>query len=141
MFKHVIQYRPIIIRAADPRVTRAVQIAERVINKLYNIRTKIATLAVVAVAILLAVHVIFGANGMVVYQGKRSEYGVLQKEVNQLQQEKQQLSDQIKALKTNPGAIEREAREQLHYARPGEIIYLTPGQNPNAPPPNARAKK
>jgi len=144
MFKRVIEYRPIIIRAADPRVTRAVQLAERVIHKLYNVRTKIATLAVVGLAIMLAVHVIFGANGMVVYQGKRSEYRAVQKEVNQLQQEKQQLSDQIKALKTNPSAIEKEAREQLHYARPGEIIYLTPGQNgtnPNAPPPNARAKK
>jgi len=138
------KYRPIPIGATDPRVIRVVALAERVVHKLYRLRTKIATAAVAAFAILLAIHVIFGANGMVVYQGKRSEYRAVQKEVNQLQQEKQQLSDQIKALKTNPSAIEKEAREQLHYARPGEIIYLTPGQNgtnPNAPPPNARAKK
>ena len=73
---------------------------------------------------------------------KKSEYRTLQKDVDQLQKENQQLSEQIKALKTDPSAIEKEAREQLHYARPGEVVYLTPGQpKPNAPPPNASAKK
>lgn len=121
---------------------RVVVIAERVVHKLYRLRTKLATAAVAVVAILLAIHVIFGANGMVVYQEKKSEYRVLQKDADQLQKENQQLSDRIKALKTDPSAIEKEAREQLHYARPGEVIYLTPGQsNPNAPPPNASAKK
>jgi cell division protein FtsB len=123
-------------------VVRVVAIAERVVHKLYDLRTKLATAAVAVVAILLAIHVIFGANGMVVYQGKKSEYRVLQKDADQLQKENQQLSERIKALKTDPSAIEKEAREQLHYARPGEVIYLTPGQsNPNAPPPNASAKK
>lgn len=136
------KYRPITIEATDPRVIRVVAIAERVVHKLYGLRTKIATAAVAAFAILLAIHVIFGANGMVVYQGKKSEFRALQKDADQLQKENQQLSDRIKALKTDPSAIEKEAREQLHYARPGEVIYLTPGQsNPNAPPPNANAKK
>lgn len=136
------RYRPITISATDPRVIRVVVIAERVVHKLYRLRTKLATAAVAVVAILLAIHVIFGANGMVVYQEKKSEYRVLQKDADQLQKENQQLSDRIKALKTDPSAIEKEAREQLHYARPGEVIYLTPGQsNPNAPPPNASAKK
>lgn len=142
MFRRAIQYRPILIRGGDPRLARAVAIAERAVLVLYKLRTKLATVAVAALAIMLAVHVIFGDNGMVVYQGKKAEFRALQKDVDQLQAEKQQLSDQIKSLKTDPNAIEKEAREQLHYARPGEIIYLTPGQqNPNVPPPNARAKK
>ena len=136
------KYRPILIRPEDPRLLRAVAFAERVVHILYRLRTKLATLAVAALAILLAMHVIFGENGMVVYQKKRTEYRALQKDVNQLEKENEQLSQQIKALKTDPSAIEKEAREQLHYARPGEIIYLTPRQtNPNAPPPNASAKK
>jgi cell division protein FtsB len=105
-------------------------------------RRKLATAAVAILAVLLAMHVIFGANGMVVYQKKKSEYRALQKDVEQLQQENQQLSDQIKALKTDRNAIEKEAREQLHYARPGEVIYLMPARpNPNTPPPNASAQK
>lgn len=143
MFKRAIKYRPILINTArGPFATRAVSIARRTGHLLYDLRTKLATAAVAVLAILLAVHVIFGANGMVVYQGKKSEYRTLQKDVDQLQKENQELMDQIKALKTDPSAIEREAREQLHYARPGEVIYLTPGQqNLNAPPPNAAAKK
>ncbi len=136
------KYRPIAIRATDPRLLRAVALAERVVRKLYNLRTKLATAAVAAFAVFIALHVIFGANGMVVYKNKKAEYRALKKDVDQLQKENQQLSEQIKALKTDPSAIEKEAREQLHYARPGEVIYLTPGQqNPNAPPPNASARK
>ncbi len=33
------------------------------------------------------------------------------------------LQQQVKALKTDPDAIEHEARERLHYARPGEVIW------------------
>ncbi len=134
-------YRPIPMNTTWQRaVRRMVSAATRAGRLLYDLRTKLATVAVAALAVLLALHVIFGANGMVVYQKKKAEYRVLQKDVQQLQQENQALSDQIKALKTDPAAIEKEAREQLHYARPGEIVYLAPTQ-PNTPPPNASAKK
>ena len=33
---------------------------------------------------------------------------------------------------TDPKTIEKEAREQLHYARPGEVVYVSPP--PPAPP-------
>ena len=33
---------------------------------------------------------------------------------------------QIDQLKSDPDAIEREAREELHYAKPGEVIYTLP---------------
>jgi cell division protein FtsB len=137
------RYRPIRLKPNHRRLaTRALLLARGVGQVLYQLRTKLATAAVAALAIMLAMHVIFGANGTMVYQKKKAEHRQLQKEVDQLQQENQALSQQIKALKTDPSAIEKEAREQLHYARPGEVIYLTPGQrNPNAPPPNAAAKK
>jgi cell division protein FtsB len=137
------RYRPIPFNAKHQRLAaRALVLARRAGHVLYELRTKLATAAVAALAIMLAVHVIFGANGTMVYQKKKTEYRQLQKDVDQLQQENHALSQQIKALKTDPNAIEKEAREQLHYARPGEVIYLTPGQpNPNAPPPNAAAKK
>ena len=137
------RYRPIPFTPNHQRLaTRGIALARRAGHLLYDLRTKLATAAVAALAIMLAVHVIFGTNGTMVYQKKKIEYRVLEKDVDQLQQENQALSQRIKALKTDPNAIEREAREQLHYARPGEIIYLTPGQrNPNAPPPNASAKK
>jgi cell division protein FtsB len=81
----------------------------------------------------------FGSNGMVIYRQKRAEYEGLQREVKDLQKQNQGYSDQIKALKTDPAAIEREAREQLHYARPGEVVYVAPA--PPAPPSTNAAHK
>ena len=55
----------------------------------------------------------------------------LQKEIRGLQQNNAQFSSQIDQLKTDPKRIEKEAREQFHYARPGEVIYVSPA--PPAP--------
>jgi cell division protein FtsB len=88
-------------------------------------------------------HVMFGANGMVIYRQKRAEYQNLQKEVDALQRENDLSSKEIKALKNDPKTIEKEAREQLHYAKPGEVVYVGP-QQPNQqiqPNPNNNAAR
>ena len=89
----------------------------------------------------LGLHVIFGANGMVVYQQKRSEYGSLQVELKQLQQENDRYMHEIQALKSDPQAIEKEAREQLRYARPGEVVYVVPAESRRDLPPTNSARK
>ncbi len=68
---------------------------------------------------------------MVVYRSKRSEFQQLQKEIDGLQKDNAQFSSQVEQLKTDPKRIEKEAREQFHYARPGEVIYVAP--EPAAP--------
>ena len=97
---------------------------------LYRARRRLATVAVGVVTIWLFLHVMFGANGMVVYRQKRAEYQNLNHEIDQLQKENDRYTAQIKALQTDPETIEKEAREQLHYTRPGEVVYVSP-----APPP------
>jgi cell division protein FtsB len=92
----------------------------------YLVRRKLATGLVVVLTAWLFAHVMFGANGMVVYRQKKAEYQVLQKEIDGLQKQNDTYTSQVKALKTDPKAIEQQAREQLHYARPGEVIYVTP---------------
>ena len=76
---------------------------------------------------------------MVIYRQKRDEMQTLQQEVERLQKENNQYADQIKSLKSDPAAIEKEAREQLHYTRRGEIIYVAP--DPPQKPPTGRAQK
>ena len=83
----------------------------------------------------------FGSNGMVVYRAKRNEYQQLQKEINVLQKDNAQFSGQIDQLKTDPKRIEKEAREQFHYARPGEVIYVSPVAPAPHPPANRSASK
>ncbi len=63
---------------------------------------------------------------MVIYRQKRAEMKALQAEVDRLQKDNALDAEQIKQLKSNPAAIEKEAREQLHYSRRGEVVFVAP---------------
>jgi cell division protein FtsB len=99
---------------------------------------RMGTVAVVVLIAGLLLHAMFGANGLVVYRQKRNEMQTLQSGVERLQKENNQYLGRIKSLKSDPSAIEKEAREQLHYTRPGEIVYVAP--DPPQRPPTGRAK-
>lgn len=92
-------------------------------------RRKVATVGAALLAVGVGYHVVFGANGLTVYQGKRHENRALDAEVKQLQHENELLKGHVGRLQSDPGAIEHEAREQLHYARPGEVIYQLDGRS------------
>ena len=82
-----------------------------------------ATLAAaVSLVGALAYHVICGEHGYLAYQRERQQYEAFQKQTRQLQEENESLQKHIDALKSDPKAIEKVAREQLHMAKPGEIV-------------------
>ena len=110
---------------------------EPVVEKLFTLRTRLATVAVGLLAVWLFMHVTFAANGMVVYRAKRAEYQALQKDIDRLHKENAQYTQEVNELKTDPKRIEKEAREQFHYARPGEVIYVSPDR-PAVPAPSNR---
>jgi len=87
---------------------------------------RLGTAAAVVLIVGLLMHAMFGANGMVVYRQKRAEMQALEREVDRVQKENNQQAEQIRSLKTDPAAIEKEAREQLRYARPGEFVLVSP---------------
>jgi cell division protein FtsB len=97
----------------------------------------LGTAAAALLIVGLLVHAMFGANGMVVYRQKRAEMQALQAEVDRLQKENALNAERIKQLKSSPAAIEKEAREQLHYSRKGEVVFVTPEAPPK--PPTGRA--
>ena len=109
--------------------------------RVYSLRRRIATVTVTVLAASLFVHVMFGANGMVVYKQKRSEYETLRKQIVLAQQENDRYTQQIQGLKSDQKAIEKEAREQLGYAKPGEYVYVPPTPAKAAPPVSHSARK
>lgn len=111
-----------------------------IIEWVHRSRRLLATAAVGVLGLMLGVHIAFGENGMISYFHKRDEAMKLQQQILELQQENARVSRQIESLKTDPKTIEREAREQLRYARPGEVIYTLP-QAPNPATAPARARK
>jgi cell division protein FtsB len=109
-----------------PQPVKATRLLERLwVENLTN-RRRIGTVAAVVFALLLAWHVVNGRNGLSSWQQKRTEDKSLAQEIDRLTTENARLSQHVDRLKSDPGAIEHEARERLHYARPNEIIYALP---------------
>jgi cell division protein FtsB len=107
---------------------------------LYQWRRRGATLALCALAAWVAYHVIFGANGMMIYSEKRAEHRTLTQQIEDLKRENERLDHEINALKNDPRRIEKEAREQLRYARPGEVIYTLPQALPKPSTETAQSR-
>lgn len=92
-------------------------------------------MAAAVLALGLAYHVVFGQNGLTAYERKNRDAEMLDSQLKSLQHENELLKGHIDRLKDDPNAIEHQAREELHYTRPGEVIYtlpVTPGKS--APP-------
>ncbi len=84
---------------------------------------RVATAMAIVIAASLGYHAIFGANGLSAYQQKRNQHQLLQKEIQQLQEQNTRLQQHVDHLRSDPDAIEHEARVILRYAKPGEVIY------------------
>jgi len=82
-------------------------------------------LAVALCAILALVgRSILGDRGLFEVWRKKSSHQQLSAEVQVLRDENTSLRRQIEALRHDPLAIERIAREDLGYVRPGEITFV-----------------
>ena len=93
----------------------------------YRTRRVLATLCIGVLAVFIGYKVIFGANGMKVYEGKRAEAVRLQQQIDDEKIKSEQLQHQVDSLqREDPNAIEKEAREQLGYVKPGEVVLVEP---------------
>lgn len=109
--------------------------SERLLHGAIRIWRPAGTAVAVGLALLLTWHVVNGKHGLSVWQQKRVEDKQLRKEIEDLQQENAHLRERVEKLKSDPHAVEREAREKLHYAKAGEVIIaLPPDPTVQAPP-------
>ena len=105
----------------------------------WDVRTlqRNAIYVLVLLCIALLVHEVFGQHGFLSMRRQQKEVQTLQEQLQQLQQKNLELEKQINALRSDPKAIERVARERMRMARPGEIIYTLPDKGTKGPPPAA----
>jgi len=101
-------------------------------EQLYRLHHKLAATGIGILLCVVGYYAVFGANGLMDYQQKRRESRELDRQIKSLQQQNGGMEQEIKALKTDPKNIEKEARERLRYARPGEVVYTV------SPPPVAQ---
>jgi cell division protein FtsB len=97
---------------------------------------KVATGAAALLTLGLGYHVIFGQNGLTVYQQKRQDAQSLERQLHSLQRENDLLKGHVERLQNDPNAIEHQAREELHYTRPGEVIYTLPASSGSSGTPS-----
>ena len=89
-----------------------------------GLRRKAAALASIIALIALVVGSLFGDRGMLQLVAQRERAEALQQQIEELRAENVALAADITALKSDPRAIERLAREELGLARPGETEFV-----------------
>ena len=97
----------------------------------YPFRSRRAHWAALAIGAALvagvAYHVICGEHGYLAYRRARQQYLLLQEQSARVRKENQTLQELIDKLNArDPATIEKQAREQLHMARPNELVFTLP---------------
>ena len=89
-----------------------------------SLRKRILLTAALCAILALVGRSILGDRGLFEVWRKKSAHQQLAVEVQLLRDENTSLHRQIEALRHDPLAIERIAREELGYVRPGEITFV-----------------
>jgi cell division protein FtsB len=98
------------------------------VARMYGQRRRCATVGAALLAVGLGFHVVFGQNGLTAYEQKRQDARALDQQLKRLTEENEQLEGHVDRLEDDPGAIEHQAREELHNTRPGEVIVTLPNE-------------
>ena len=102
------------------------------------LRNNLSWLLCAALALLL-LQDIFGTHGLIAMRHSQLEAREVQKQISQIAAENQRLEEQVKALKSDPAAIEHIAREEMGLARPGEHVFKLPTRSNGAGIPASSA--
>jgi cell division protein FtsB len=98
----------------------------------FAMRRVLATICIALLAVSIGYKVVFGANGMKVWQAKRAEIQKLEHEIDANTAVHEQLQHQVDLLqRADPSTIEKEARERLGLVRPGEHVLYEPAPKPD----------
>jgi cell division protein FtsB len=89
-----------------------------------GLRRKAATLASIILVVALVVGSLFGDRGFLQLFRQQQRAEALAREIEELRMDNRHLASEIVALRSDPRAIERLAREELGLTRPGETVFL-----------------
>ena len=89
----------------------------------------------------LFLHDVFGTHGVLAMLRTQKEIQQIREQIGKIDAENKSLSNEVNALRTDPKAIERIAREDMGLARPGELIYKLPDSGPPGQPQSPEPRK
>ena len=125
---------------ANGEVAVPASISQRALNWMRRAWRPAASVMAVSLALLILWHGFSGKNGLLVWQQKRVEDRQLRKDIDGLQQENARLRNRNERLNSSPDAIGQVAHEQLHYAKPNEVIVQLPPETKTQAQPAGAGK-
>ena len=88
------------------------------------VRIAVAVFGLLTVAIILLA--VFNEKGALQVHERANKLDAIQSEIIRLDTENKKLTAEIQALRSDPTAIEKLAREELKLVKPGEVVLVTP---------------
>ena len=88
------------------------------------VRIALAVSGFLTVAMLLLA--VFNEKGALQVHAQARKLGAIESEIQKLETDNRQLTTEIRALRTDPTAIEKLAREELKLVKPGEVVLVSP---------------
>jgi cell division protein FtsB len=88
------------------------------------LRIAVAVFGLLTVAMLLLA--VFNEKGALQVRDQAKKLDAIQSEIITLDTENKKLTREIQALRSDPTAIEKLAREELKLVKPGEVVLVTP---------------
>ena len=88
------------------------------------VRIALVVFGILTVAMLVLA--MFNDKGALQVHAQSKKLTQVQAGISRIERENQQLNEEIQALRTDPKAIEKLAREELKLVKPGEVVLVTP---------------
>lgn len=90
----------------------------------FLVRIAVGVFGLLTFAMLLLA--VFNDKGALQVRAQARKLNEVQAEVQKLETQNKRLNTEIQALRSDPTAIEKFAREELKLVKPGEIVLVTP---------------
>jgi len=87
-------------------------------------RIALSVFGLLTLAMLLLA--MFNERGALQVRSQSQKLTAIEAEIRKVESDNNQLGNEIKALRTDPAAIEKLAREELKLVKPGEVVLVTP---------------
>jgi cell division protein FtsB len=87
-------------------------------------RQRIIRYSLLGISAAFMVSSLVGDNGLLSSLRARRQYAAVQQQLINLRNENRQLVEEMRRLKSDPAAIEEEARRNLGLIRPGETLVI-----------------
>lgn len=96
-------------------------------------RNRLLLVGLVLLNLFLGYRLLFSEQGVFAYLELRAEYREFQEDIAALERENQELSQEIRLLKTDRAYVEKTIRELMKFVKKDEVLYVFPDTGSDEP--------